>query len=86
MDHLYIPVIILHLSIVAKKLQRQQNCNDNKIKEFEITDSKNSTTAYVILYELIDLWVLDSNRKEGVWLLPWRWHILSILLIAGIAG
>ena len=30
-------------------------CNDNKITEFEIIDSKNSSTAYVILYELIDL-------------------------------
>ena len=49
--------------------------------EFEIIDSKNSSTEYVILYELIDLWVLDSNRSVGVWLLPWRWHILSILLI-----
>ena len=28
-------------------------------------------------------WVLDSNRRVGVWLLPWRWHILSIVLIAG---
>ena len=51
--------------------------------EFEIIDSKNSSTAYVILYELIDLWVLDSNRGAGVWSLPWRWHILSILLTAG---
>ena len=56
-------------------------CNDNKIMKFEIIDSKNSSTEYVILYELIDLWVLDSNRSVGVWLLPWRWHILSILLI-----
>ena len=34
-------------------------------------------------YELTDLWVLDSNRGVGVWLLPCRWHILSILLITG---
>ena len=53
------------------------------ITEFEIIDSKNSSTAYVILYELIDLWVLDWNRRVGVWLLPWCWQILSILLIAG---
>ena len=58
-------------------------CNDNKITEFEIIDSKISSTAYVILYELIDLWRLDSNRRVVVWLLPWRRHILSILLIAG---
>ena len=73
------PVIILRLSIVSKTFY----CNDNKITEFEIIDNKNSSTACVILYELIDLWVLDSNRMVGVWLLPWRWHILSILLIAG---
>ena len=47
------------------------------------TDSKNSSTAYVILYELIDLWLFGSNRRVGVWLLPWRWHVLSMLLIAG---
>ena len=55
-------VIILHLSIVAKAFYR----NDNTITEFEIIDSKNSSTAYVALYELIDLWVLDSNRRVGV--------------------
>ena len=40
-----------HLSIVAKTFY----CNDNKITEFEIIDSKNTSIAYVILYELIDL-------------------------------
>ena len=41
------------------------------------------STAYVILYELIDTWYLDSNRRVGVWSLPWRWHILSIPLTRG---
>ena len=58
-------------------------CNDNKITEFEIIDSTNSSAVYVIRYELIDLWILDSNRKVGDWLLPWHWHILSILVIPG---
>ena len=78
MDRLYILVIILHLSIIAKTLY----CN-NKITEFEIIASKHFSTAYVIFYELIDLWVVDSNMRVGVWSLPWRWHILSILLAAG---
>ena len=30
-------------------------CNDNTITEFEIIDSKHSSTAYVILYELVDM-------------------------------
>ena len=30
-------------------------CNDSKITEFEIVDTKNSTTAYLILYKMIDL-------------------------------
>ena len=55
-------------------------CNDHTITEFGIIDSKNSSTAYVILYELIDTLFLDSNRRVGVWSLPWRWHILSIPL------
>ena len=50
---------------------------------FGIINSKHSSTAYVILYELIDTWVLDSNRRVGVWSLPWRWHILSIPLTTG---
>ena len=57
-------------------------CNDHAITEFGITD-KNSSTAYVISYELIDTWFLDSNRRVGVWSLPWRWHILSIPLTTG---
>ena len=47
-------------------------CNDHTITEFGITD-KNSSTAYVIWYELIDTWFLDSNRRMGVWSLSWRW-------------
>ena len=35
------------------------------------------------LYELIDPWFLDSNRRVGVWSLPWRWHILSVPLTTG---
>ena len=58
-------------------------CNDHTITEFGINDSKNSSTAYVILYELIDTWFLDSNRRVGVCSLPWRWHILSIPLTTG---
>ena len=79
MDRLYIPVIILHLSIVVKTFY----CNDHTITEFGNIDNKNSSTAYVILYELIDTWFLDSNRRVGVWSLPWRWHILSVPLTTG---
>ena len=57
-------------------------CNDHKITEFGITD-KNSSTAYIVLYKWIDIWFLDSNRRVGVWSLPWRWHILSIPLTTG---
>ena len=41
-------------------------CNDHTITEFGIIDSKNSPTAYVILYELVDTWFWDSNRRVGV--------------------
>ena len=64
----------------AFKLQKTFYCNDHTITEFGIIDSKNSSTAYVILYELIDTWFLDSNRRVSVWSLPWRWHIISIPL------
>ena len=57
-------------------------CNDHKITEFGITD-KNTSTAYIVLCKWIDTWFLDSNRRVGVWSLPWRWHILSIPLTTG---
>ena len=78
MDHLLNPVITLHLSIVAKTFY----CNDHKITEFGITD-KDSSTAYIVLCKWIETWLLDSNRRVGVWSLPWRWHILSIPLTTG---
>ena len=49
----------------------------------DVCGRKNSSTAYVMLYELIDTWFLDSNRRVGAWSLPWRWHILSIPLTTG---
>ena len=36
-----------------------------------------------MLYYMNCIWVLDSNRRVGVWSLPWCWHILSIPLITG---
>ena len=57
-------------------------CNDHPITESGITD-KNSSTAYIMLYKLIDTWFLDSNRRVGFWSLPWRWHIISIPLTTG---
>ena len=74
-------IYILHLLIVEKK-KKKKYCNDHKITEIRITD-KNSSTAYIVLYEWIDTWFLDSNRRVGVWSLPWRWHILSIPLTTG---
>ena len=55
------------------RLARQEHADvirlcKKKITEFEIIDSKNSSTAYVILYDLIDSCVLDSNRRVEVWL------------------
>ena len=79
MDRLYIPVIILHLSIVAKNILLQRSHNYGVWNYWQ----QNSSTPYVILYEMIDTWFLDSNRRVGVWSLPWRWHILSIPLTTG---
>ena len=58
-------------------------CNDHTITEFGITDNKNSSTAYITLYDLIKTWFLDSNRRVGNWSLPWSWHILSFPLTIG---
>ena len=44
-----------HYTASFKCCKKTFYCNDNTIMEFEITDSKNSSTAYVVFYELIDL-------------------------------
>ena len=49
-------------------LQRQQNYGVWLLSL--IIDNKYSSTVFVILFELIDLWVLDSNRWVGVWSHP----------------
>ena len=54
-----------------------------QLRSLELLITKNSSTAYVISYELINTWFLDSNRRVGVWSLPWHWHILSIPLTTG---
>ena len=48
----------------------KKNCNDHTIAEFGIIDSKNSSTAYVILYELThDFWTRtggwEFDRSNG---------------------
>ena len=79
MDRLYIPVIILHLSIVAKNILLQQSHN------YGVWNYWQQKLLYCICYtsELIDTWFLDLNRRVGVWSLPWRWHILSNPLTTG---
>ena len=34
-------------------LQKAFYCNDSKITEFDMIDTKNSCTAYVVMYKLI---------------------------------
>ena len=72
-----------HCTASINCCEKKFYCNDHTITDFGIIDSKNSSTAYVIPYEFIDTWFLDSNRRVGVWSLPWRWHILSIPLTTG---
>ena len=55
-----------HYTVSINCCKKTFYCNDHTITEFGIIDSKNSSTAYVILYELIDTWFLDSNRRVGV--------------------
>ena len=74
---IYLSVIYLLICYCCKKTFY---CNDLTITELGIIDSKKSSTAYAILY---DTWLWDSNRRVGVWSLPWRWHILSIPLTTG---
>ena len=42
-----------------KKKKKKNYCNDSKITEFEMIDTKHSSTAYVVLYKLITWWFSD---------------------------
>ena len=37
----------------CKKKKKTFYCNDSKITEFEVIDTKNSSTAYVVMYKFI---------------------------------
>ena len=67
-----------HYTASINSCEKHSIATITTITEFGIIDSKNSSTAYVVLYGLIDTWFLDSNRRVGIWSPPWRWHILSI--------
>ena len=41
------------LHCLYQLLQKTFYCNDSKITEFQMIDAKNSSTAYVVMYELI---------------------------------
>ena len=45
--------VFLPLYCLYQLLQKTFYCNDSKITKFEMIDTKNSSTAYVVMYELI---------------------------------
>ena len=71
-------------SVVSIKTIIMESCKD-------YSNRKNSSFIFLLLvhifqnisYKWIDTWFMDSNRRVGVWSLPWRWHILSIPLTTG---
>ena len=65
-------VIIVTLSTATKIFY----CNDSIITEFDIIGIITFSTAYVVMYELITLWVW--TRTGWIWFNCW--HILSVLL------
>ena len=79
MDRLYIPVIILHLSIVAKNILLQLSHN------YGVWNYWQQKLLYCIFYIIWIDWhmIFGLDRRVGVWSLPWRWLILSIPLTTG---
>ena len=43
-----------HYTATINRCKRKLYCNDSKITEFETIDTKNSSTAYVVMYKLIN--------------------------------
>ena len=48
-----------HYTASINRWKRTFYCNDSKITEFEMIDTKNSSTAYVVMYKLITQWFSD---------------------------
>ena len=48
-----------HYTASINCCKRTFYCNDSKITEFEIIDTKNSSTAYVVMYKFITQWFSD---------------------------
>ena len=72
-----------HYTASLNCCKRTFYCNDNKITEFKTIDIKNSSTAYVVMYNWLHNGLRTRTGGWEFWLLPWRWHILSIPLKAG---
>ena len=48
-----------HYTAYINSCKRTFYCNDSKITEFEMIDTKNFSTGYVVMYNLITLWFSD---------------------------
>ena len=72
-----------HYTALINCCKRAFYCNDSKITEFEMIDTKHSITAYVVMYKLITYGFRTRTGGWEFWLLPWRWHIIFIPLKAG---
>ena len=59
-----------HYTASINCCKRTFYCNDSKITEFEMIDSNNSSTAYVVVYKLITWWFSDYSRRMGVLITP----------------
>ena len=57
--------------------------NSSMSKAIDVNTLPLVVREIVILLNIINTWFLASNRRVGVWSLPWRWHILSIQLTTG---
>ena len=58
------------LYCIYQLLQKTFYCNDHTIMEFGIIDSKNSSTAYVILYELTWHMIFGLEQEGGSLIVP----------------
>ena len=59
-----------HYTASINCCKRTFYCNDSKITEFEMIDTKTSITAYVVMYKLITWCFSDQNNRMGVLITP----------------
>ena len=85
-DHHRLSMYFDHYTTSVNCCENTLYCNDEQITEYEMIDTKSFSMAYIHIYLFINCLCNEfctRTSRMGVESLPWRWHILSTILLTG---